>query len=523
MKKRGYAADENRDVTELYRPWDATRFEGLSDLYSRAWDAWSEETRSSQARADGIPFNDSPVPAYAMSVYGPPGMVENQCMNSKYPSGRVLEKIHNIAFEEDYIVIEGPGNTRNEIGLDSDGRHVVTSPIFWPDDCTQALMNHISIINEYGTDNEEVFSCSITVLTQNVTAAAFGSYLNVNALNHGNRIAKHIPWVPLRGDIIQGLAACNTEKQNIHGFATRILKERHGPEPVSGIDHANTLVFLGVDFNADLLKLLSVFSTKTGTNAEQHNFCDVNISRGTNIKMPRIRRIVVVDPNGFTKTACVALFGKKGPFAGRRPVHSFTDLANPGRELEIVVFPIRLHEFWGLSSTPGMAEEFDGYVSDVSTRYLTFRSKLCEGLMKERRRQFVDADLKKIVDDICESIPAVRAVIADATGAAERNSAFKRDIQAHEAQDTVITRKYEIGGCDQTGCPLAGPVTYTCYCGGVYTTHLKGEPTNNVRIANDFLDSDEDSDDSSSSEDEKKKRKRTNSRSSPKRKKGRKK
>jgi hypothetical protein len=208
------------------------------------------------------------------------------------------------------------------------------------------------------------------------------------------------------------------------------------------------------------------------------------------VKFPRLFRLIVVNANGFTKEMATRLFGKDNIFEGRVPVRQFTDCTNPGKEIEVVVFPVTFLSFWE-------DQAYSYYVHNQDEICAAYRAKLRSNIHTLMRKRYANEDLKQFVgyiyDLISEAEPA-SAAASDFTDLCSRVTALQRNVLQKSdlkkcGETTAAAKLFEVGPCANRSCSYAGPAGFGCVCGDVFTTHVRRIPTERFRFANEFLDS----------------------------------
>ena len=208
------------------------------------------------------------------------------------------------------------------------------------------------------------------------------------------------------------------------------------------------------------------------------------------------------------------LFGKGKVFEGREPVREFTDLKKPGKELEVVVFPVSFSTFWD-------NQEYSHYTHPRDTIRSAYIDKLSLNIERLTRKRYADGDLRKFVNKIWSALSAAEPAAAVASSssavsseshneqevdfpglssrlaALQRNALQKSDLKKI-GKFTTPAKLFEVGPCTRSICTYAGPAGFGCQCGGYFTPHSRNIPKRIFRFTNDFLDSDSYSDDSDS-------------------------
>ena len=317
----------------VFREWNASLYPGVSKLYATAYNNWTEDVRQSQALApDGRPFNDNPAPALQLDGT----MCENQNMLATKTCERVFGRDHIVAFGQKFIIFEGEGNTQDEwVGQET---HLTYEIDKWPSLNSQALMCDLQCMNYHESEVSQ-WTCNATVVSTNVTGNTYMSHLHTNSVHPGQTPKHLVQWINAKGSVVDEVASTEHQCNKIISFGRQVLHARHGSDPILGDDNPTTIVFLGTTFNEKMISMMHGLSKS------------IKVQFGdTSVKMPRVCRIIVVHPRGFTKQMHDALFGSSGVFKGRQPVRQFSDIYKPKKEMEVVVFPVTLHEFWSSES-----------------------------------------------------------------------------------------------------------------------------------------------------------------------------
>ena len=476
-----------------FRPWNPDRFNGCSKLYTDAWKRWSQDVRQSQYLAeDNKPYNDNPVPVIADGG----DTRENQDMTAKDLPSRVFGRNHNIVYRVKTIIMDGTSH-QMEIAHGE-------PPDKWPSR-RQPIMEQVADMNYYGDDCED-WSYAATVVSSSVRGDTFMSPMHTNPLKPGRKDPGLVQWISASGSVVDDLATTKKQMEKIVAFGSKVIVARHGPD-VLGDDGPSQVVLFGEHFNDKMLEMLDQLKDKVTTSSPGR------------VPVPRLFRLIVVNANGFSKGMADRLFGEGKVFEGRVPVRQFTDLKNPGKELEVVVFPVSFSTFWD-------NQEYSHYTHNRDTIRTAYHETLSLNIERLTRKMYADKDLQQFVYKIWSALSAAEPYLqpptassssaasseshneqeVDFPGLSSRLAALQRNVLQKSdlkkiGKFTRPAKLFEVGPCTRSLCTYAGPAGFGCRCGGYFTPHSCNIPKRIFRFANDFLDSDSDSDDSNSDDD----------------------